>query len=124
MNDDSPTDPILAHVELVVGGLYGDQAYEAARNASLVRVGVGRRSARDLVPMELLPPKITALPSWEVLLNSRVSPLTTPPAALARAATSPSQQRHTESRQKARRPRDAGPCPPSNAPGMHRSAPA
>ncbi|MEV6886243.1 hypothetical protein [Streptomyces sp. NPDC051135] len=28
--DDSPTDPILAHVDPVPGGLYGDQAYEAA----------------------------------------------------------------------------------------------
>ncbi|MET9442870.1 hypothetical protein [Streptomyces sp. NPDC006610] len=30
MTDHSPTDPILAHVEPVPGGLYGDQPYEAA----------------------------------------------------------------------------------------------
>jgi hypothetical protein len=29
MNDPSPTDPILAHVEPVPGGLFGDQPYEA-----------------------------------------------------------------------------------------------
>ncbi|AKZ59549.1 hypothetical protein SAM23877_6504 [Streptomyces ambofaciens ATCC 23877] len=30
MTDHSPTDPILAHVEPVPGGLYGDLPYEAA----------------------------------------------------------------------------------------------
>ncbi|OEJ20844.1 hypothetical protein AR457_42010 (plasmid) [Streptomyces agglomeratus] len=30
MNEHSPTDPILSHVEPVPGGLYGDQPYEAA----------------------------------------------------------------------------------------------
>ncbi|MGW5042186.1 hypothetical protein ACWEQK_28915 [Streptomyces parvulus] len=30
MNDHSPTDPVLSHVEPVPGGLYGDQSYEAA----------------------------------------------------------------------------------------------
>ncbi|MET9142035.1 hypothetical protein [Streptomyces parvulus] len=30
MNDHSPTDPVLADVEPVPGGLYGDQPYELA----------------------------------------------------------------------------------------------
>jgi hypothetical protein len=29
-HNSSPTDPVLAHVEPVPGGLYGDQPYEAA----------------------------------------------------------------------------------------------
>ncbi|MGV9341594.1 hypothetical protein [Streptomyces sp. NPDC003688] len=30
MTDETPYDPVLAHIEPVPGGLYGDQPYEAA----------------------------------------------------------------------------------------------
>ncbi|MEU0228168.1 hypothetical protein ABZ177_27980 [Streptomyces sp. NPDC006284] len=48
MNDRSPTDPVLAHVEPVPGGLYGDQPYEAALadlQSALAEVSAALREA-------------------------------------------------------------------------------
>ncbi|MFD9028257.1 hypothetical protein [Streptomyces parvulus] len=50
MNSDTSRDPVLAHVELVPGGLYGDRAYEAALSdlrSTVAEVSAALRNADD-----------------------------------------------------------------------------
>ncbi|WP_172386933.1 hypothetical protein [Streptomyces sp. MNP-20] len=50
MNERSPADPVLAHVEPVPGGLYGDQPYEAAHSdlrLAAAKVSAALRDAED-----------------------------------------------------------------------------
>ncbi|MFE9677191.1 hypothetical protein ACFYO5_24180 [Streptomyces sp. NPDC006259] len=56
MNDQSPTDPVLAHVEPVPGGLYGDQPYEAALSdlrAAVTEVSAALRDADATTAQQL-----------------------------------------------------------------------
>jgi len=56
MNDSSPTDPVLAHVQPVPGGLYSDQPYDAALaelRTTVAEVSAALRDADGATAQEL-----------------------------------------------------------------------